>query len=153
MRFKEWLEKDEFDLFDESIKDLAKGVYGVGKGLAKTAYGAGTIGDEFLSKLMGDGTKGRMGSGFKSIKSGLGDIFIGSKPTAPTAQATKPTAQATKPTAQASDPWKDLMVSYKKATTRQEKDNIQKKLAMTDPIRYQQALKKAEKLKQLAKKS
>lgn len=184
MYFNKWLKEEEFDLFNEyllndSLKGIAQGVLGAGRGVLgagkaafRTLDGAMTVGDELLSKMVGQGTKGRMRSGLNNFAGGVRDFVVGPKPSVkPTDQQPKQTKTNQVQTAQPlqqqpqtsqtksvspnvgfmppyfANTWDELAQSYKVAKTRQEKDAIQKKLAILDPIKYQQALKKAEKMR------
>jgi hypothetical protein len=185
MKFKDWLKEEEFNVFEEyllndSLKDIAKGVYAagkgafnVGKGVFKTASGISLIGDEAIAKMMGDGRKGRIKSGFGTLKSGLQDIFVGSakKPEQISKQqAQQPTRQqqprqvqqpkqqsqqqVQQPKQQSQQQvqqpsqrvisWNELAKAYKNAKTREEKENIQKQLAIVDPFKYHKALRAAQ---------
>lgn len=95
MEFKEFVEKEELELFheaiqlDESLLNVAKGIAGTGMGLLKAGSGAMTIGDEALAKMVGSGTKGRMTRGWKNLGGGLRDAIIG-KPSQKPQQQTAP---------------------------------------------------------------
>lgn len=82
-KFSEWSkQKEEFELWeelkiDESILDVLKGVAGTGSGVLKTGAGIMTMGDEALAKIVGQGTKGRMKSGYDQFKKGIRQALIG----------------------------------------------------------------------------
>ena len=89
MRFKEFIFKEECDLFercdqinnewlyDESLFDILKGGYNVLKGSARAGAGAMTVGDEILSKMVGQGQQGRLSRGLSGIKTGGWEVLHG----------------------------------------------------------------------------
>lgn len=167
--FKLWEE-----IYNESLWDMLKGAGGAARGLLRAGHGFMTVGDEALAKMVGDGTKGRMTQGWKDLGGGLRDAVVG-KPkkeptqtpaTAPessfktasnpeikiksTTQTSSPaTAQekTSSPAGPAKTSWDDLVKKYNSTTSKEERRRIQVQLAQLDPIRYQQALENAYKLK------
>jgi hypothetical protein len=71
MNFREYLEEQE--KIDESLWGLAKGGW-------NTFAGAMTMGDEVLSRIVGDGTEGRFRNGGKQFVRGVRQIFVGDPP-------------------------------------------------------------------------
>jgi hypothetical protein len=168
--FKLWEE-----LHTESLLDVLKGAGGAARGLLRSGKGFMTVGDESLAKMMGDGTKGRMTQGMKDLGGGLRDAIIGSNNKKNTTQSLRPGAVQTSatpkevsskikiksqtsqpataskevspPAAQKQTSWDDLAKKYNSATSKEEKRRIQVQLAQSDPIKYQQALENAYKLK------
>lgn len=175
LNFNDWLIEEEFKLWEEvytkeSILDILKGAYGTGKGLLRAGHGFMTVGDEALAKMVGDGTKGRMTQGWKDLGGGLKDVFIGGspkpkhepivktieKPAQPVAAKNpepivrknekQPTIQTTTQDS-TKETWEDLAKQYNAATSEKERRALQIRLAQTDPVKYQQALERAYKLK------
>lgn len=75
MDFRQFFEEQE--KVDESLLGLAKSGWNIAKGVANTGGGLMTVGDEALAKLVGQGTKGRMGMGARQLGRGLSQLFVG----------------------------------------------------------------------------
>jgi hypothetical protein len=93
MDFKEFVRKEEMD---ESIRGIAQSLWGITKGIANTFDGAMTIGDEFIAKAVGQGTKGRMTGGVKRLGRGLKQIVWAD----PNAKDPEPERRPAKPATQ-----------------------------------------------------
>jgi hypothetical protein len=64
---------------DESVMDILRGTGRVIKGVAQTGSGIMSMGDEALSRAVGDGTKGRFKGGWDRFARGVGNIGSGVK--------------------------------------------------------------------------
>lgn len=95
MEFREFFEEQE--RIDESLLGLAKGAWGITKGVANTAAGAMTMGDEAIAKIMGQGTKGRFSRGSDRFSRGVRQIFVGDPPKKEPAEQPNPPEQSKQP--------------------------------------------------------
>lgn len=74
MEFREFLENQEKN---ESLMGIAKAGWNLAAGGAKALDGLAGMGDEAISKFVGDGTKGRMGREMSRFTGGLRQAFSG----------------------------------------------------------------------------
>jgi len=133
MNFSEFLlEEEQLDLLSGALLD--EGLWDIGAGLLQSAGGALTVGDEALAKMVGQGRKGRMSSGFGNLTGGIRRALVG-RPQQPAA----PQRSAAADIEAVAKEFERLKGAYKQAASMKDKNlmrQIRARMYRVDPAAY-----------------
>jgi hypothetical protein len=127
-------EEEQIDLLSEALLD--EGLWDIGAGLARSAAGALTVGDEALAKAVGQGTKGRMSRGASDFVGGLHRAVFGRPQQAAPDQTQRTSAAEIEAVAKE---FERLKKAYKQAESLKDRNlmrRIRARMYSVDPAAY-----------------